>query len=332
VSGRTPPPDAAGESSRWALLVLSLPVDDPAGRMRVLRMLETLGAGIVRDGVYVLPESREARRGFERLAEQVGQLGGTAHLLAAEAADANETRRLRVLFDRSARYSELIKTVDGMQAAFGVSDPIAIAKVLAKLRRDYEQAHALDFFPSPLAPKADAVLAESEAAVKRLMFPDEAPPPAAVGKSSRSKREFFRRAWATRRPLFVDRLASAWLIRRFIDAEATMLWLDKATPCPATAVGFGFEGATFRNSRDRVTYEELLSQFRLEDNPALVRIASLIRSLDAGDAPAAEAAGVETLLAGARRRSASDDELLAESEKTFDLLYEAYFEVPRRDA
>ncbi len=111
-----------------------------------------------------------------------------------------------------------------------------------------------------------------------------------------------------------------------------MLWLDKATPCPATAVGFGFEGATFRNSRDRVTYEELLAQFRLEDNPALVRIASLIRSLDAGDAPAAEAAGVEMLLAGARRRSASDDELLAESEKTFDLLYEAYFEVPRRDA
>jgi hypothetical protein len=76
----------------------------------------------------------------------------------------------------------------------------------------------------------------------------------------------------------------------------------------------------------------LLAQFRLEDNPALVRIASLIRSLDAGDAPAAEAAGVEMLLAGARRRSASDDELLAESEKTFDLLYEAYFEVPRRDA
>jgi len=332
VSARAPTPDSAGGTARWALLVLTLPVDDPAGRMRIMRSLETLGAGLLREGVYVLPESRDARRGFERLAEQVGQVGGTAHLLAAETADAGETRRLRALFDRSARYSELIKTVDGMQAAFGVSDPIAIAKVLAKLRRDYEHAGAQDFFPSPLASKADAVLAASEAAVKRLMFPDEAPPAPAVSKSSRSKREFFKRAWATRRPLFVDRLASAWLIRRFIDPEATMLWLDKGTPCPATAVGFGFEGATFRNSRDRVTYEELLAQFRLDDNPALVRIASMIRSLDTGDTPAAEAAGVETLLAGARRRAATDDELLAESEKTFDLLYEAYFEVPRKDA
>jgi hypothetical protein len=322
----------AAEVARWISLVVTLPVDDPPGRMKILRTLETLGAGILREGVYVLPETREHRQGLARLAEQVERVGGTADLLAVETAEEAQTKRLRALFDRSARYSEIVKTVDGMQAAFGVSDPTAIAKVLAKLRRDYELARAVDFFPSTLSDKADRVLQESEAAVRKLMFPEESAPPVLTATSSRkAKREYFRRAWATRRPLFVDRLASAWLIRRFIDPEATMVWLDKATPCPATAVGFAFDGATFRNSRNRVTYEELLAQFRLADNPALARIGAMVHALDTGGTPAAEAAGVETLLAGARHRATTDDELLAESEKTFDLLYEAYFEVPRRE-
>jgi hypothetical protein len=313
------------------LLVVTLPVDDPAGRMKILRTLETLGAGMLREGVHVLPESAANRRGFDRLAEQVQRIDGIADVISAETADEAGTRRMRTLFDRAARYSELIKTVDGMQAAFGVSDPTAIAKVLAKLRRDCALIAAVDFFPSTLAEKAERVLAESEAAVRRLLFPDETAPPLVVSSASKAKRRYFRRSWATRRPLFVDRLASAWLIRRFIDAEATLVWLDKHDPCPATAVGFGFDGATFRNSRTRVTYEELLVQFRLAENPALARIGALVHALDAGDPPAPEAAGVETLLAGARRRAAGDDELLAESEKTFDLLYEAYFEAPRRD-
>lgn len=324
----------AATVARWVALVLSLPVDDPAGRMKILRMLETLGAGVLRDGVYLMPESRDARRGFERLAEQVTRVGGSADLLTAETSDDAQTRRFRALFDRSAAFSEIIKTVDGMQVAFGVSDPTAIAQVLAKLRRDFEMAREVDFFTSPLAGKADRVLAESEAAVRKLMFPEDAAPATAPARSSRRKnrREYFRRAWATRRPLHVDRLASAWLIRRFIDAEATLVWLDKAAPCPATAVGFGFDSAPFRNSATRVTYQELLAHFRLDDNAALVRIGTLVHALISGKAPAPEAAGVETLLSGARRRAVTDDELLAESEKTFDLLYETYFETPRRDA
>lgn len=322
----------AAAAERWLALVVNLPVDDPAGRMKVMRTLETLGAGILRDGVYVLPGGRENHRGLQRIADQVERIGGTAYLLHVETADAVQTRRVRALFDRAARYSELIKTVDGMQAAYGVSDPTAIAKVLAKLRRDFEQVRALDFFPTTLTEKADRVLADSETAVRTLMFPEDTGAPSAPAQKRKSKRQYFRRAWATRRPLFVDRLASAWLIRRFIDPEATLVWLDKSTPCPPTAVGFAFDGAEFRNSRTRVTYQELLAQFRLDENPALARIGALVHALDAGDTPAPEAAGVETLLAGAKRRASTDDELLAETEKTFDLLYETYFEVPRKDA
>ena len=166
-------------------------------------------------------------------------------------------------------------------------------------------------------------------AVRELMFPESKPASPSAGVA-RSNRTYFRRAWATRKPLFTDRLASAWLIRRFIDPEASLIWLDKGATCPATAVSFGFDDATFHNSKHEVTYEQLLGSFKLNRNPALVKIGRLVHVLEAGGSRVAEAAGVETLLAGAKRRATTDDELLAETEKTFDLLYEAYFEVPAR--
>jgi hypothetical protein len=317
------------EGRRWLAVVAQLPVDDAAGRMKVLRMLETLGCAVLRDGVYLLPESAENRRGLQRLVDYVARIHGSAHLLSVRSADEAQTREFRGMFDRSAKYRELIKTVESLKAGFGVSDPSAIRHVLMKQRQVFDAIGALDFFGSPLKAKAEKTLVEMEDAVHAMIFPDEPsrPPDAGV---ARSNRKYFRRAWATRTPLFVDRLASAWLIRRFIDPEAIMVWLDGRRDAPATAVTFGFEGATFRNSRHRVTYEELIAAFKLDRNPALVKIGRIVHALDTSDQSVVEAAGVATLLSGAKRRAENDDALLAESEKTFDLLYEAYFEVPAK--
>jgi hypothetical protein len=328
-SAAHPGEPAASDSTRWLAVVAQLPIDDAAGRMKVLRMLETLGCAVLRDGVYLLPDSRESRQGLQRLVDYVGRIHGSAHLLAVSSADEAQTRQFRGMFDRSTKYRELIKTVESLKAGFGVSDPAAIRHVLNKQRQELDAIGTLDFFGSPLKAKAEKVLVEMEDKVHAMIFPDDAPraPDAGV---ARSNRRYFRRAWATRTPLFVDRVASAWLIRRFIDPEAVMVWLDKRKECPATAVSFGFEGATFRNSRSRVTYEELLASFKLDRNPALVRIGRIVHALDTNDQTVMEAAGVATLLNGAKRRAETDDALLAESEKTFDLLYEAYFEVPAK--
>jgi hypothetical protein len=158
------------------------------------------------------------------------------------------------------------------------------------------------------------------------MFPD-----APQGtRAPAAANQYFKRAWATRKPQSADRLASAWLIRRFIDPEAALLWLEKGEDVPAAAVSFGFEGAAFSNSKSLVTFERILSAFGLAQNPTLARLGALVHYLDAGGPPVAEAPGVETLLQGARRRSASDDELFRETEKTFDLLYEEYFDSPAK--
>jgi len=309
--------------TKWLVYVASLPMDDPAARMRVLRTLEAMGCALLREGVYLLPDTPPNRQGLSRLSEHTLRISGSAHVLHVTSADPEQERSLKKLFDRAAKYEELIKIIEGLRAGFGISEPSAIARVLNKQRREFESISALDFFDSPLKEKAARVLRETEAEVRKRMFPDA---PKSGGRLTQTGRYYFKRTWASRKPLLADRLGSGWLIRRFIDPEATLMWLDKSQACPSTAVGFGFEGATFFNSKDKVTFQELLTRFGLDDNATLARIGALLHYLDAGGAPVAEAAGVETLLQGARRRCNSDEELFTESEKTFDLLYEAYFE------
>jgi len=317
-----PPPD-----SKWLVCVASLPMDDPAARMRVLRTLESMGCAVLREGAYLLPDNPVNRQGLQRLSEHMSRINGSAHILQATNLDAEQGQAFRSLFDRGKKYEELIKAVKGLRAGFGISEPSAIARVLNKQRREFEAISALDFFDSPVKKQAAEVLRDTEGEVRKKMFPD-APK---SGRLTQTGRYYFKRLWASRKPLLADRLASAWLIRRFIDPEASLMWMEKTQPCPSTAVGFGFEGATFFNSKDKVTFQELLARFSLDNNETLTRIGALVHYLDTGGSPVAEAAGVETLIEGARRRCNSDEELFAESEKTFDLLYEAYFDVPGKD-
>jgi len=136
------------------------------------------------------------------------------------------------------------------------------------------------------------------------------------------------RTWATRRRLWVDRVASAWLIRRFIDRDARFRWLERPSDCPKSALGFDFDGATFTHVGDRVTFETLMASFGLEEDPALLRLASIVHALDVGGEPAPEAKGFEAVMAGARERLTDDDALLAEMSTVLDSLY-AHF---RREA
>ena len=309
--------------SRWLALVAGLPTEDAAARMRVLRTLESLGAAVMREGVYLLPDSAACRQGLERLAEYIVKGAGTAQLLQVLPLSEAQQQALRSLFDRSARYAELIKVVESLKVGFGISEPSAISRVLHKQRREFEAIGALDFFPSEIQERAKGALAAAEAAVHKLLFPVQYRAGGEPGE------RLVRRIWATRRPLWADRLAGAWLIRRFVDPEGSVVWLDKAQTCPADSVGFAFGGARFANSATQVTFEVMLQQFGLAGNAALAKIGGIVHFLEARDTPVPEAAGVQTLLLGAARRSSNDDELLGEAEKTFDLLYEAYFEAPR---
>jgi hypothetical protein len=314
----------AAAAGNWLITVAQLSTEDPASRMRVLRTLESLGAAVIREGAYLLPDTPANRQSLEALADYIGKGSGVAHVLRATALSSAQHEAFTRLFDRSARYETLIKTIESLRVGFGHSDPSALSRVLHKQRREFDSITGLDFFPNEVRERARKVLVESEAAVRKLLFPAQAQP------AMDTTRSLLRRMWVTRKPLWADRLASAWLIRRFIDPEATLGWLEKADAMPKDAIGFGFDGAHFANSDSRVTYEEMLARLDLGKNAALTKIGSIVHYLEVRGTPVPEAAGVQTLLQGALRRAGSDNELLLEAEKTFDLLYEAYFEPAKR--
>jgi len=318
--------DKPGDAApHWLVMVAQLPTEDPASRMRVLRTLESLGAAVIREGAYLLPDSPGNRQSLDALTEYVARTAGAAQILHVSAASAAQQKHFVQLFDRSQRYESLIKTIESLRVGFGQADPSAISRVLHKQRREFEAIAALDFFPTAVRERTQQALTDTDKAVRELLF--SSTQTRAVLKAQENLRG---RTWATRKPLWADRLACAWLIRRFVDPEGTLTWLEKGEPLPQDAIGFGFEGAHFTNSGTRVAYEEMLARLELAKNAALSRIGSIVHYLEVQGDPVPEALGVQTLLQGAVRRSSGEKELLAEAEKTFDLLYDAYFDPQKR--
>jgi hypothetical protein len=294
----------------FLVLFLSLPAKASAGRMRIWRGLRALGCANLRDGVYLLPEIADNAKALEDIAAEVRSVLGTADIYRLGGRDPAQQAHLLGLFDRTADYVELMRAV-------GTID-IGDTKALRHLRRELAALVAIDFFPGEAMRQAQVALAALEAAAG-------GEPASSPGKIRRlASADFQGRSWATRKNLWVDRMASAWLIRRFIDRKAKFIWLDNPKKCPKSALGFDFDGATFSHVDGRVTYEMLAASFGLESDPALRRIGAIVHCLDVGGVPVAEAAGIEALLAGLRAAAADDDKLLTEAGRVFDGLYASF--------
>jgi hypothetical protein len=234
--------------------------------------------------------------------------------------DAEEADAYRRLFDRTDDYTEARATWKDAKRSLTTLSPAELARLQKKIQREYDALRAIDFFPGDPAIEAESAWTDLKRRIDGLLSPDEPHDVhAAVPRLDTTK--YRGRLWATRRRLWVDRVASAWLIRRFIDPEARFRWLDKPKDCPKNALGFDFDGATFTHVDDRVTFETLMASFGLEQDEALVRIATIVHALDVGGEPIAEASGFEAILAGARERLADDDALLAEMSAVLDSLY-----------
>ena len=307
------------ESATWILIVLTLPTQNATARMRIWRGLKSLGCAALRDGAWLLPETATTRPEFEALADETRAAGGTAWVLRLDAEDA-QSAAFQGMFDRSSEYADLLA---GMTHFDPLAENVTTAnKTLKALRRRYETLVEQDFFPGAGKLEAEARLLTLEATLASRLSPNE--PHFQTGHPERLLlADFQKQIWATRRDLWVDRLASAWLIRRFIDRKARFVWLQHVKDCPTRALGFDFDGARFTHIGHRVTFETLLASFGLEDDAALMRIGAIVHALDVGgEAP--EAAGFETLLKGLKTRIQDDDALLKQGGQMLDDLYAVF--------
>ena len=309
----------------WLLLILTLPTQNTAARMRIWRATKALGCGVLRDGVYVLPLSPEHREALEALAIETREAEGSAHVLEVPSKNADEAQVFTALFDRTDDYVRLMEEIRDLKAKVSKLDTSALRRVLKTLRRSFEATSSIDFVPGAAQAQTARALDEVESAALATLSPDE--PHSVAGRIERlDKNKYQGRAWATRKRPWVDRLASAWLIQRFIDRKARIVWLDQPHDCPRDAIGFDFDGAVFTHRGARVTFEVLMASFGLDEDRGLVRLATIVHYLDVGGLPVSEAAGLEAMLAGARLNCKTDDALLRHAQNTFDCLYATFTE------
>ena len=308
-------------NSQWLLLIVSLPTHGATARMRIWRALKALGCGALRDGAYLLPHHASRVNELRELADETIREGGSAWLLTVHAHSMAENDAFAALFDRSGDYAQLRQSLAEARSTLAGSAPQEINRALRKLRREYEVIRDIDYFPSDASAQAEAAWMDFVNAAESLLSLGE---PHAVDAAvpRRDRDAYHGRIWATRRRLWADRVACAWLIRRFIDPDARFVWLESPADCPPDVIGFDFDGAAFTHVGERVSFEVLLASFGLDNDRGLARMGALVHVLDVGNGFVPEAAGFEAMLAGARQRAADDDDqLLAGISGVLDSLY-----------
>ncbi|HRP67899.1 MAG TPA: chromate resistance protein [Thauera sp.] len=291
--------------------------------MRVWRSVKALGCATLRDGVYLLPDSADSAAVLDEVAGQAVEAGGSGEIYRLSGCDEAREDALRALFDRGEEYANIageIKDLGRIQASL---DGAVAARKLQALVRRFEQLTHIDFFPGEAQRQTLSLLDDLRDTLIRRMAPDE-PTARQADIPRRARADYQGRIWATRARPWVDRLATAWLIRRFIDPKARIVWLASPRDCQADWLGFDFDGATFSHVGARVTFETLLASFGLEADPALLRLGELVHCLDAGGLPVPEAPGIEALLAGLRASEPDDDVLLGRACEVFDWLLQNY--------
>ncbi|KJZ49436.1 chromate resistance protein ChrB domain-containing protein [Pseudomonas fluorescens] len=297
----------------WLALILGLPTANATERMRAWRALKAAGAAVLRDGAYLLPDTSVCREALAVVERDILAINGTVFILPV--IDPNGERFVE-LFDRSDDYSKLNAEIEECRGRLNPENALATTKQVRKLRKTYDQLTNIDYFPGKPKQQIDVALQALEIAVSRALFPDE-PHSRNHPITALNRGDFQGRVWATRKRPWVDRLACAWLIRRFIDPDAQILWLDTPQDCPADVLGFDFDDAAFSHAGNRVSFETLQASFELQES-GLNRIAALVHYLDVGGIQPVEAAGIERVLAGLRETITHDDHLLTAASAIFD--------------
>ena len=306
------------DKTSWLALLHQLPAKPPYLRVKVGRRLQTIGAVPLKNAVHVLPRHDDTENAFMELQEEIRASGGEAILIEARLIAGQSDAELRAEFDaiRDADYEEIAQEARRLIE----TAPVAGSEI-ERLRRRMADVIRLDFFGAHGRQGAEAVLRELEE--RRFSHPDisrSEPAPALAPEDLKH------RIWVTRRGVHVDRIASAWLIRRFIDPEPTFKFVDGKGYAPAPGeLRFDMADAEFTHEDDRCSFETLVLRAGIDD-PALTAIGELIHELDIADGKfdRPEAAGLGAMLNGICASSEDDLERIARGSDALDQFH-AFF-------
>lgn len=304
---------------RWLILVHRIPPRPLYLRAKMRQRLADIGAEAVKNSVYLLPQGADALEDLQWIAQEIVTGGGDAHLFEGDFVDgvAGEAAVAQFREARNADYDALAADAHAaMKAARSAAAVAELAAAHTRLLRRLEEIRRIDFFDAERRAAAEEALAAIETRLRKDRKEET--------RMLKANAELRGRTWVTRPGVKIDRMASAWFIRRFVDPKARFRFADPATPAKEGEVRFDMVGGDFTHEEDRCTFETLIGRIGLPDK-AVRAIAEIVHDLDLKDGKfaRAEAAGVRMMLDGLMARTESDDERIERALVVFDDLHEA---------
>jgi hypothetical protein len=319
---------AESNEERWLLLIHQIPPKPDYLRVKIWRRLQRLGAVPVKNSVYVLPKSDQTQEDFQWVLREVVESGGDASLCEARFVDGLSDEEVMQLF-RSAReddYQEISRDLERIATSFSKKTKSnsesrkRLALELERIHKRMAEITAIDFFSAPGRESAERLIFALDARLQ------EGSPAEKAAKAKQELQDFQDRTWVTRKGIHVDRMASAWLIRRFIDPNARFKFVPaKGYQPEPQEIRFDMYEAEFTHEGDRCTFEVLIERMEISDT-GLRPIAEIVHDIDLKDAKFAreETPGIDRIIAGIAMAHKDDESRLARGTAVFDDLYE-YF-------
>jgi hypothetical protein len=317
-------------TARWLLLIHQIPPRPAYFRQRVGRRLARLGAVAIKNSVYVLPLTEQTQEDFQWIAREIASDGGEATICRATFVEGLRDDQIEALFHaaRDADYQQLAEEVRDLlgdlpsRVARDDERRPGLEADLARLRKRLGEVTAIDFFGASGRVAAEAALDGLERRLRR------SPAATTEAKSDEplSTSDYRGRTWVTRKNVHVDRIASAWLIRRFIDREARFAFVPgQGYRAALDELTFDMYEGTFTHVGDACTFETLIERFRLQE-PGLTAIAEIIHDIDVKDGKfaRAEAPGIAALIAGIAIAQREDEKRIEIGGAMFDALLELF--------
>lgn len=321
----------ANEKREWLLIFYALPARPVGNRMKIWRRMIKAGAIQLKGAVYILPATDTHYELCQWLISEVSSMGGDGAFVRVSQIETMSEQEIVALFNnaRAQEYRRIEKKLDAierkLQSAKKGSSGIGykvIQEQIGRLTKEYDDVSSIDFFSS----KEGVLLAERLKSAQQELYSMTGRPPADDSLQINIKKPdmYQHRTWATRKRPFVDRMASAWLIRKFIDRNAEFVFIDENvhTDSSSDYVTFDMTGGDFTHKGDLCTFEVLMKSFGIKDR-AVKDIAEIVHELDVKDDKYSppEAKGVEEILIGIRKTAKTDDEALERGISVFEMLY-----------
>jgi hypothetical protein len=315
------------------LLIHQLPPRPTNLRVRIWRQLQKLGAVVIKNSVYLLPASEKTHEDFQWLKQEIESAGGEAAVFRASSVEGTTDQEIVELFQkaRDEEFSLVSAELEGLAGAIreqARGKHLSAGRLatheaeLNKLHTELERIIGNDFFGAAGRMPALNAYQQCEEALRATQTPAKSTARARVKSGTFDPRNYQGRRWMTRRNLHIDRLASAWLIKQFIDKRPRFYFVADGQTV-AGAIPFDMFGAEFTHQGEDCTFETMLKRFGLHDNRGLSELAQIVHDIDLKDDKfhRLEAAGLNATITGLSQTLRNDRKLLQQTNLLFDGLF-----------